>query len=138
MQKRARRAIGGTVYLDSLDHRRKVAALTYMYKLRCELVPDRLSAMIPPALPKPSLAPMTTRGSVLAVDSWHPFKLQNPLKSTALEVTRRSFPYCVISDWNRLPPELFDGAFQRSKLQSFKTSVHRFLRASNYPCLPVV
>ena len=137
VQKRAMRAIGGTCYLDSLHHRRKVAALTYLYKLRCGSVPKRLSDMVPPPLPKPLPASLATRGSILAVNAWHPVHLKNPLAANALEVTRRSFPYCIISDWNRLPPELFDGTFQLSKLQKFKTSVHRFLRTTNHPCIAV-
>ena len=35
VQRRAGRAIGEGIVLDSLAHRRKVGALTYLYKLQC-------------------------------------------------------------------------------------------------------
>ena len=135
IQARALRIIGGLCFLDTLSHRRKVAGLTYLYKLRCGDVPQRLLDMIPPPLPEPTVRNIQTRGSELEITSWHPFLLRNPLKHTSLELIRNSFPYCLIKDWNNLPLEFFDGCFKRSKLQRFKTSVHHFLRHSNVPCL---
>ena len=44
--------------LDSLDHRRRVGALTYLYKLRCWTSwtpPVRLQDLVPPPLPQPPI-----------------------------------------------------------------------------------
>ena len=41
--------------LDSLDHRRRVGALTYLYKLRCWTPPARLQNLVPPPLRRHSL-----------------------------------------------------------------------------------
>ena len=41
--------------LDTLDHRRRVGALAYLYKLQCWDAPERLKRMVPPRLPRPPM-----------------------------------------------------------------------------------
>ena len=63
--------------LDTLDHRRRVGALSYLYKLQCWDAPPRMQAMIPPRLPRPPLG--RTRASRAEYESWHPHNLRSPL-----------------------------------------------------------
>ena len=110
--------------LDTLDHRRRVGALTYLYKLQSWECPDRLRAMVPPRLPCPA---GRTRAEVAARATWHRAKFANPLTFRSLARVQRSFPYGVIDDWNALPPALFTRDYTLEGLQDFKVSVHRAL-----------
>ena len=112
--------------LDFLEHRRRVGALTYLYKLQCWEVPPMLRQMIPERLARPTWG--RTRASQAAHDGWHEHMLTPLLPGPGPDILRRSFPACVVADWNRLPADFFSGGIERSKLQTFKVNVHRFLR----------
>ena len=107
--------------LESLDHRRRVGALTYLYKLQAWDCPDRLKALVPPPLPYPV---GRTRAQVLAQKDWHPAQFADPLPIRSRLRTRRSFPYCMIRDWNGLPQLLFARDITLDNLQSFKEHVN--------------
>ena len=111
--------------LDTLEHRRKVGALTYLYKLHCWDAPPRLQRIIPPRAPRPPVG--MTRASKLAHATWHEHKLQNVLPVRSLDSARRAFPYCIIDDWNSLPAWFFDNGFALKHLQALKVRVHKFL-----------
>ena len=111
--------------IDTLSHRRRVGALTYLYKLQCWDPPPRLQQMVPPLLPRPAQG--RTRASKLAHDTWHAHKLSNILPLRSLDNARRAFPFCVIDDWNSLPAWFFDDGISFDHLQTFKTRVHQFL-----------
>ena len=87
--------------LDSLDHRRRVGALTYLYKLQCWDAPPKLQRLVPPRLSQPPAG--KTRGSQLAHASWHVNKFENVLPLRSLAHARRAFPFGVIDAWNSLP-----------------------------------
>ena len=111
--------------LDSLDHRRRVGALTYLYKLQCWDPPPRLQRLVPPRLSRPTLG--MTRASQIAYTTWHANKFENVLPVRSLDNARRAFPYSLICDWNALPAWFFDNGFDLAHLQSFKLRVHQHL-----------
>ena len=112
--------------LDSLDHRRKVGALSYFYKLQCRSGPTRLLSMIPPPLARPAVG--RTRASLTASDAWHPrmFALPSPNSNDQL---KRAFPYGIVPLWNSLPHEILDEEPSLSRLNHFKSSVNLHLRS---------
>ena len=112
--------------LDSLDHRRRVGALTYLYKLRCWTPPARLQNLVPPPLPQPPIG--RTRASTLAHATWHADQFQNILPLRSLDNARRAFPYGVIADWNSLPVSFFDDGYHFDYLQRFKERAHHHLK----------
>ena len=103
VQHAAERLIGdNNLALDSLVHRRYVAALTYLYKLQgWPSCPAALLAMIPPCLPLPDMG--RTRASLRAHREWHPAKLQNPLPPRSTIRASTAFPFGVLDKWNNLP-----------------------------------
>ena len=111
--------------LDTLEHRRKVGALTYLFKLHCWNAPPRMQRMIPPRLPRPPLG--RTRASRTAYESWHPYKLAQPLDYRSLDNALRAFLFGVIDTWNSLPAWFFDAGFDLKNMQTFKARVHQFL-----------
>ena len=126
VQASAEKLIGdGGPELDSLDHRRRVGALTYLYKLQCWSPPPRLQRLLPPRLVQPPLG--RTRAGRQARVTWHANKFANPLPARSLDNARRAFPYGVIDDWNSLPEWFFDNGFDFAHLQSFKVRVHQHL-----------
>ena len=111
--------------LDSLDHRRRVGALTYLYKLQCWNPPPLLARLVPPRLPRPPQG--RTRAASLARSTWHANKFQNVLPARNLDNARNAFPSGVIVDWNPLPTWFFADGFDFKHLQTFKVRVHKFL-----------
>ena len=111
--------------LDSLDHRRRVGALTYLSKLQCWGPPPRLQRLVPPRLAQPVLG--RTRASQLAHNTWHANKLANTFPVHSLDNARRAFPYAIIEDWNSLPAWFFDNGFDLKHMQTFKVRVHEHL-----------
>ena len=113
--------------LDSLEHRRQVGALTYLYKLRCWNPPARLRALVP----APQLCPDgRTRAAARARHLWHAGKLEHALPRLSPAYLTRAFPYGVLEQWNALPARLFADGFQLKHVQSFKVAVHRDLGGS--------
>ena len=100
--------------LDSLDHRRPVGALTYLYKLQCWDPPPRLQRLVPPRLAQPPVG--RTRASRLAHDTWHAYKFDNMLPVRSLDNARCAFPHGVIDDWTSLSALFFDGGFDFDNL----------------------
>ena len=117
--------------MDSLEHRRRVGALTYLYKLQSCDAPDKLRQMIPPKLEKPPRG--RVRASAVAHDTWHDNKFKPISAVTGPDYIARGFPFCVIDDWNRLPTEFFADGFELSQLQSFKCSKSIFFFARQPP-----
>ena len=130
VQKRAADIIGNST-LDTLSHRRTVAALTYLFKLLCMDGPERLKNMIPPFAPRPPAG--TTRLQKNDAASWHQLKLVNPLPTRSLDNARRSFPYGVIETWNALPKCIFPEEVDIKHLQTFKKSTNDYLRNPDKP-----
>ena len=126
VQTSAEKFIGpGGPELDSLEHRRRVGALTYLYKLQCWDAPERMRRMIPPRMPRPPVG--STRASRAAYASWHPYKFVQPLPYKSLDNALHAFPFGVIDLWNTLPAWFFDKGFDLKYLQTFKVRVHKFL-----------
>ena len=129
VQADAARIIGPSAgSLESLDHRRRVGAHTYLYKLQCWDAPERLSRMIPEKLPRPP--PGRTRLATHNHATWHPHKFSPPLPLRSLDRARRTFPFGIINEWNEFPQEFFQNGFDFSHLQKFKCNVNRHLHAS--------
>ena len=105
--------IGGpalTDTLDSLAHRRSLSALSLFYRYYYGFCSDKIKSIIPP---KASFE-RNTRFSKIK----HPYALK-------LDTNRTSAFAMTSRDWNFLPPTVFSIAYN---LQSFKTSIHRYLR----------
>jgi len=103
-----------------------VGAHAYLYKIQSWDAPERLTRMIPERLSRPP--PGRTRLARQAHETWHAHKLTNVLPLRSLDRTRRAFPFGVIKEWNSLPAEFFQDAFEYSRLQNFKCSVNMHLR----------
>ena len=129
IQDRAQELIGN-VTLDSLTHRRKVAGLTYLFKLQCLTGADRLKRMVPPRALKPPIL-RHTRARQAASTTWHKYKFDDPLvnDSRSLDNVRRAFPYAIIADWNSIPQAAFPDQFELRFMQKFKADVHKHLKA---------
>jgi len=126
VQELAARIIGPSASsLDSLDHRRRVGALTYLYKLQSWEAPERLTRMIPERQPRPP--PGRTRLARQAHDTWHPHKFSSKLPLRSLDRACRAFPFGVLREWNSLPEVVFQKGFDLSLLQDFKCNVNRHL-----------
>ena len=125
LQERAMRTIGPDVFVDGLDHRRRVGAITYLFKLMCAEAPAEVAKLVPARLQLPR-RPITRRQ--VQTCSGHGFLLSNPLPIGAADRIRRAFPFCIINDWNSLPPVLFDGGIKLKAIQRFKEIVHMELR----------
>ena len=70
VQTSAENLIGaGGPELETLDHRRRVGALTYLYKLQCWNPPPRLQRLVPPRLAQPPFG--RTRAARQAHATWH-------------------------------------------------------------------
>ena len=117
----------GADTLDSLEHRRRVGALAYLYKLQSWDAPEKLRQMIPPKLERPPRG--RTRASAREHDSWHDNKFQPVPAGIGPDYIARGFPFCIIEGWNRLPTNFFTDGFDIAHLQSFKCRANNFLRS---------
>ena len=129
VQRRALHIISPNAILQSLESRRHVAALCFLYKLLCMSGPDQLTAMDPPLQPPPR--PVRTRSNH-RVQARHAFQLSEQLTTAAPNFLRRVFPHCIVHTWNTLPPSLLSHAPCLKSLQSFKEAVHRHLRLTRW------
>ena len=105
----------GADTLDSLEHRRRVGALAYLYKLQSWDAPEKLRQMIPPKLERPPRG--RTRASAREHDSWHDNKFQPVPAGIGPDYIARGFPFCIIENWNRLPANFFTDGFDIAHLQ---------------------
>ena len=125
VQRRALHILGPGIVLQSLEARRMVGALTYLYKLMCPESPRMLTSLVPPLQPPPT-CPRTRQDQELS--QRHQHQLRDELPASAPNFLRRSFPFCAIAEWNSLQPSLLDRAPALKHMQSFKSNVHKLLR----------
>jgi hypothetical protein len=132
VQRRAQRTIGDDVDLDPLAHRRRVGALSYLYKLQCCGHLSRAQNMVPPAKVPDVVVPRynTRQKAREAALVLHPHQLQEVVSVTSLNMLQRTFPYAVIGVWNGLPPDIFHTGLNIDSMQMFKVAVHHHLRAT--------
>ena len=116
----ALKTIGPDTILQTLQHRRTVSALCYMYKLLCCDPPPQLASIVP--APRPALQTPVTRAQHVLSDA-HPFQLSLDLPVRCPNLARRPFPHCVVELWSGLhvssiflPPHRKDGS-KDSKLR---------------------
>ena len=131
VQRRALHIIGPNVVLQSLAVRRKVAALTYLYKLQSLPHGSSLRDMLPPQCTQsstPTLSCTTRRQS----QPQHDFQLCLTIPVASRNSLLNTFPYGTIRDWNRLPPDLLRSPPNDKGLQSFKSAVNKFLLEENW------
>jgi len=127
VQHRALHIIGPGVYTDSLHHRRKIAALCYMYKLH--YLPDDS----PLTIMRPRLAaPRDETATRLSAADRHPWQLAIGLPARTRNSHLRSFPAGITKEWNNLPPGTMQQPPCAKGLQTFKTRVHRHLQRHNW------
>ena len=125
VQRRALHILGPGIVLQSLEARRMVGALTYLYKLMCPESPRMLTSLVPPLQPPPT-CPRTRQDQEFS--QRHQHQLRDELPASAPNFLRRSFPFCAIAEWNSLQPSLLDRAPALKHMQSFKSNVHKLLR----------
>ena len=129
VQHRALGIIGPGAILPSLAIRRTVAALACLYKLQVITGPPQLLEVLP-ARRQQSANPRTRSDHASAAG--HRFQLDASLPASTPLVLKRSFPHCVLHQWNALPCDLLLHPPHRSRMQAFKTQVYRYLRAENW------
>ena len=83
----------GADTLDSLEHRRRVGALAYLYKLKSWDAPEKLRQMIPPKLERPPRG--RTRASAREHDSWHGNSFSRYLPVSAPTISREDFLFAL-------------------------------------------
>ena len=127
VQRKALSILGPNAVLQSLQARRTVYALAYLFKLMTLQGPPQLLALVPPRL-----SPPTERRTRAQHVARHHAQLQLDLLPSAPGLLARSFPYCVIGAWNDLPVHLLPANPQIKSLQSFKVGVHRQLRQQDW------
>lgn len=124
VQRRALHIIGPQTLLPSLSVRRTVSAMTYLYKLQCIDGPPQLLALIPP-LRDHSDIPRTRADH--RVTAGHDKQLLSPLPAASPAFMTRAFPYCIIDEWNQLPPNLLASSPRLKSIQTFKCKVYHHL-----------
>nr|CAI5831809.1 unnamed protein product [Callosobruchus analis] len=100
--------------LDSLEHRRRVAALSLFYRFYHGRCSRELSQIITPK----AVRKKNTREALRA----HPYQVEIATPRTSL--LQHSFFWRTSTLWNELPGNLFPDGYN---LQRFKTNVHRHL-----------
>ena len=129
VQRRALHIIGDGAYLPSLEIRRAVGALCFIYKLHYHDGPDIVTALLPP--PAPPLQHVRTR-HCSELSARHAFQLECALPRQSRNNVLRSFPDAAVGQWNHLPCYLLREAPSRQGLQTFKTKVYHHLRNTNW------
>ena len=126
VQRNALHVLGPGILLQSLQARRTVAALAYLYKLQHISGPPQLRAIVPP-----SATPIENGRPTRSNHALHGYQLQLPSRHSP-EYTRRSFPFSVIAEWNALPVDLLPVRPCSKGLQTFKEKVCRQLSLRNW------
>ena len=102
VQRKALHIIGHGAVLPSLQHRRTVAGLIFLYKLHCLPNNSPLKTLLPAqATIRPAVLHPTRLSSALSKS--HPFTLSDGLPFRSRRSVRNAFPACVIPVWNSLP-----------------------------------
>ena len=126
VQRRALHVIGPGSFLPSLEVRRAVAALCFLYKLHYLPGPAILTRLLPPP------APLPQRETSIKLAVHHNYQLTHPQSCHSRSNVLRSFPNAIISTWNSLPSVALQ-AFPSSRgLQTFKTRVYHHLRSTRW------
>ena len=105
-----------TLSIDSLCHRRQVAAATVLYKMHTPHCPKDLQEMLPP----PKVRRRTTR--LCTATPGH--ALEPPGSNTRTQ--DRTFLHTAVRVWNSLPVHVVNSITDNG-LQAFKRRVHRHL-----------
>ena len=105
------RFLTGSVFECDIAHRRSVAVLCILYKIRCNPM-----HLLNDALPGPYVPVRVTRGALVA----HRYTYAPPLCITSQH--RRTFVPRSVSLWNDLADPVFDGV----GLAGFKSRVNAF------------
>eukprot|EP00117_Sycon_ciliatum_P031458 scpid103696/ scgid24605/ len=130
VQRRALKLIGPGVSVPSLEHRRRVAALSFLYKL-CFLPPTSpLKAIMPKPLQLADETP-NTRLSAQRRQS-HDFPLACSLPRRSRSTMAKAFPACVLSAWNSLPRRILAQQPYKDGMLQFKKLVHHHLLTNNW------
>ena len=129
VQRRALHVLGPGVLLQSLSARRKVAAMSYLYKLQCIPGPARLTAMVPPQLPFGDPSCQRTRRQLVPR---HQYQLATVLDPRSRNSALRAFPHSIISDWNSLPKDVLPTPPNLKSLQGFKSRVSKLICRQNW------
>ena len=123
IQRKALRVIGvneedaqSQLNIPSLQHRRRVAAATVLYKMQTNLCPSDMKSMLP--------QPYVIRRSTRTSRAMPRHALTIPTSRTYS--TDRSFLHIAVPLWNNLP-EGTVGEINDSGVQSFKRRVHQHL-----------
>ena len=127
IQRRALKLIGPGNIVDSLALRRTVSGLCLLFKL--------LSGPRVPTLQALLSSQLTNRENPrtrLQLPATHSFQLSLSLPARSTALTLRSFPYGSITAWNSLPPSILDKAPDVTWFETFKRSVYRHQRTSNW------
>ena len=111
--------------LDNLVHRRRVLALTFLFKIQYHMTHARLRAMVPPRFDLGSEGSRITGCTVMLAG--HDLRLLNKLDAHAHNALWRSFPYCAVNIWNHILPELLLDSLVIEHMESFKVGVHCWL-----------
>jgi len=131
IQGRALRMIGDGCWLESLQHRRNVAACTFLYKLLTLPDDSPLKTMLPPPPLRRPASTQPTRSSHRQ-QQLHHLQLATTLQRTDRDSLARSFPAYIVPIWNQLPASLLDVRPHPKGMQSFKCGVHRFLLRNDW------
>ena len=130
IQRRALHIVGDGSYLPSLDIRRTVAGLCFLYKLHFVEGPEMVKAILPPSAAAPQCR-MSTRETTRSA-AHHPSQLTSILPPQSRNNTLRSFPHSLITTWNQLPPTLLQSPPSRRGMHTFKKNVNDHLRRSKW------
>ena len=124
VQRCALHVIGPGSFLPSLEVRRAVAALCFLYKLHYLPGPAILTRLLPPP------APLPQREKRMQLAVHHNYQLTHPQSRHSRGNVLRSFPDAIISTWNSFPSVVLQ-AFPSSRgLQTFKTRFYHHLRST--------
>merc|ERR1712208_54020 len=121
IQRKALRIIGvdqdsATLSIDSLSHRRQVAATTVLYKMHTPHCPRDLQDMLPPRYTRRRNTRRCTATPVHALD----------LPGSNTRTLDRTFLHTAVRVWNSLPENVVAPVTDNG-LQAFKRRVHRHL-----------
>ena len=129
VQHHALKLISRGTAIDSLAVRRSVAGLTLLYKLHYKLSSPALLSLLPSPAPEPRL-PRTRQD--ISYSSKQRYQLSSSLPVHSCNSALRSFPSCLVSQWNNLPPALLPTHPMERGLQTFKVNVYRNLKHSSW------
>ena len=129
VQHHALKLISRGTAIDSLAVRRSVAGPTLLYKLHYKLSPPALLSLLPSPAPEPRL-PRTRQD--ISYSSKHRYQLSSSLPVHSCNSALRSFPSCLVSQWDNLPPALLPIHPMERGLQTFKVNVYRNLKRSSW------